>query len=157
MDRDTELHKARRIKDPLVLSTAEWVQSQIPKAMFFTGTYRNDVLDKRCVGSDWAAFRDFKQVLHAIGFNGTYFVALDDNNAGVIHVHAIVEDTPAVSKLGPAWKATRGVYRIGPAVDGAYLYCSKHAVKTNRYGDSRYQENFKRPKNVVKKVVPHHA
>lgn len=121
---------------------AEWTKTQIPNGVFFTGTYSNEVLNKKGWMSDDAVFSDFKYVLRQAGYKGKYFVAFHDNGAEDGHLHAILEDTPAAAKVPYFWAKSFGGYKFGPAEDGAYEYVANRGLQTGRHGNARYRENF---------------
>jgi len=120
-----------------------WVHQYIPNGYFFTGTYTDKEMGARRIRYDWSLLNDFDRVLKEIRFQGLYFVAVDNPGDGFPHVHAIVQDSENVQRLGPRWGVTRGGYKIELAGGPAYFYAAKYAVRTNQFGDSRYRENFK--------------
>ncbi|TLN00432.1 hypothetical protein FDZ74_16615 [bacterium] len=142
MDNGYNDREVRRIKDPLILSMADWTEEQIPNGKFFTGTYSNEYSYKNGLHSDAAVLKDFEYGLRQAGFTGTYMVSLHDNGGEHIHVHAILEATSDADKLPYFWQRNRGGYQFGDATHGAYVYVAKHAMKTGKNGDCRYKENF---------------
>lgn len=143
MDRSLRRTNRRKTRaSAVVTEMAAWTKTHIPNGVFFTGTYSNEVLNKKGWMSDAVVFSDFEDVLSKAGYKGKYFVAFHDNGAGDCHLHAILEDTPAAAKVPYFWSKSFGGYKVGPAEDGAYEYVANRGLETGRHGDARYRENF---------------
>lgn len=143
MDRSFRRTNRRKTRaNSVVTEMAEWTKTQIPNGVFFTGTYSNEVLNKKGWMSDDSVFSDFEFVLRQAGYKGKYFVAFHDNAADDGHCHAILEDTPAAAKVPYFWSKSFGGYKFGSADDGAYEYVANRGLQTGRHGDARYRENF---------------
>jgi hypothetical protein len=97
----------------------------MPAALFFSGSYRAEPRGRDAAEK---ALRDFERVIEAAGHKGRYFaVASKNHREGRLHIHAIVDYGPNISKLGDLWANAHGIWRGGLADPGAFYYTARHA------------------------------
>ncbi len=122
------------ISDPRVVMLVEdRMIPGMPAALFFSGTYRVPPRGRAALETVLA---DFKMLLAEIGHTTGYFAVAHQNEPAPwdtdskprIHVHAILDYSPALATLGERWGDAHGIWRAGLADVGGHYYVARHAL-----------------------------
>lgn len=105
----------------------------MPAALFFSGTYRVPPQGRNALETVLA---DFKRTLDEIGHDGRYFAVAHRNEPAPwdkdkkprVHVHAIIDYSPALAMLGDCWGDAHGIWKAGLADPGGHYYVARHAT-----------------------------